>query len=596
MFLKPYKIKSNNTLKNSEKKQLAQRVQDEFPNASEETCKLLVPSKAAVSWLRLTAHSGAAAAALVVDGVPLLLEVDGRLLPTAPALWRAPSLVPTITIHAPVLSKLQNGAPLYLPGVEIPPQGVGFPMFARGAALAVCTQDNAAAAAVGWAASASVDMILKVTGVVLEPVHIFGDLLCREPKFNKIQRPSLPPPSYSNSPVHAAPSVTTLQPACVVKEEWPSLGRPARAPAPAPAPAAEPEPPRVNEPQVIPDRIEAVEDRLGDDIADMHLDNDEDEMEEDDGFPTDMDALLQYCLLSFIKLDAKKIELPLKTNLLYRNHLVPLCPPNRTLDVKKSSYKKMSKFLDAMQKEGLLEVREIEKGVDAVVALSPSHPLVAAHRPPRRAAPPAPAPATEYRPPRVAEMFCVTAAVLELFQPLKKGTAVSAADVRSTLTEYVKTRSLASPGDRGAVVLDPVLAKICGRNAQETMKWEELMSAVQGKMTACTEMRFADGTVKTNKSKLEPVKMQVATRSGNKKVTLVSNLESFGLSLPELSKVCQHGVAASCGVTRAPGAAADQLMVQGDQTYFIAKLLIEKYGLPKKFVEGADKALKKKNK
>lgn len=30
------------------------------------------------------------------------------------------------------------------------------------------------------------------------------------------------------------------------------------------------------------------------------------------------------------------------------------------------------------------------------------------------------------------------------------------------------------------------------------------------------------------------------------------------------------------------------------QTYFIAKLLVEKYGLPKKFVEGADKALKKK--
>lgn len=30
------------------------------------------------------------------------------------------------------------------------------------------------------------------------------------------------------------------------------------------------------------------------------------------------------------------------------------------------------------------------------------------------------------------------------------------------------------------------------------------------------------------------------------------------------------------------------------QTHYVAKLLIEKYELPKKFVEGADKALKKK--
>lgn len=29
--------------------------------------------------------------------------------------------------------------------------------------------------------------------------------------------------------------------------------------------------------------------------------------------------------------------------------MIPLCPPERALDVKKSSYKKMGKFLEAMQ-------------------------------------------------------------------------------------------------------------------------------------------------------------------------------------------------------------------------------------------------------
>lgn len=48
-------------------------------------------------------------------------------------------------------------------------------------------------------------------------------------------------------------------------------------------------------------------------------------------------------------------------------------------------------------------------------------------------------------------------------------------------------------------------------------------------------------------------------------VTLVSNLESFGFNLQALAHVCQRGIAASCGLTRSPGARSDQLMLQGDQ-------------------------------
>lgn len=48
-------------------------------------------------------------------------------------------------------------------------------------------------------------------------------------------------------------------------------------------------------------------------------------------------------------------------------------------------------------------------------------------------------------------------------------------------------------------------------------------------------------------------------------VTLVSNLEAYGFVLPALSTACQRAVGAACGVTRAPGARHDQLMLQGDQ-------------------------------
>lgn len=50
------------------------------------------------------------------------------------------------------------------------------------------------------------------------------------------------------------------------------------------------------------------------------------------------------------------------------------------------------------------------------------------------------------------------------------------------------------------------------------MRWEALMAAVLGKMTPATEMRFADGVARLSKTKLEPITMSVAVRSGNKKV------------------------------------------------------------------------------
>ncbi|CAH0591494.1 unnamed protein product [Chrysodeixis includens] len=572
MFAKPYKLKSNNTLKNSEKKHLAQRIIDEFPSATEEKVKDIVPVKSSCICMKLVLHSGDLVNVYTVDGVPMVIETSERLVPTVCALWKVPDLVPVLVIHSPVLPKVQGGAPVYLPGVAIPAGGVGFPLFQRSAIIALSTQDNAAACIVGRSAMSSADMLLRAAGVCLETLQVFGDQLCKDPKLIKIDRPKLGPASYSHGDITidltADLNQLSIQPA--VKEEWPSLGRPARH---EQAPAAAQFEPKLIAAELTPCEAEKGAHEEGEKPAELDdtMVTDCSQMEEDDNddIPTDMDGLLRWCLLTFMKLDGKNIELPLKTNLLYKNNLMPMCPSDRTLDVKKSSYKKLSKFLEEMQKEGLVELRELEKGVCAVTALALAAPALRAHRA-RRPAPVAAPAATSaltdhYQPPLVREMFCVTANVADVFAPLKKGTPLTAAEVRTTLTEYVKTRNLTSTQVKGAVTLDTALAKITGKQLQEAVKWDMLMSSVQAKMTPSTEMRFSDGTVKLSKSKLEPIKMQVATRSGNKKVTLVSNLEQFGFSLAALSHVCQLGVAASCGVTRAPGAKADQLMLQGDQ-------------------------------
>jgi hypothetical protein len=51
----------------------------------------------------------------------------------------------------------------------------------------------------------------------------------------------------------------------------------------------------------------------------------------------------------------KDDQLPVSSSVLWAQHMQPCRPPGSVLDIKKSSYKKLSKFLAALAKEGLLQ-------------------------------------------------------------------------------------------------------------------------------------------------------------------------------------------------------------------------------------------------
>jgi len=48
-------------------------------------------------------------------------------------------------------------------------------------------------------------------------------------------------------------------------------------------------------------------------------------------------------------------------------------PAGSSLDVKKSSYKKLSKFLAEMQRTGFVQVKELSKGVESIIAINQDH-------------------------------------------------------------------------------------------------------------------------------------------------------------------------------------------------------------------------------
>ena len=103
------------------------------------------------------------------------------------------------------------------------------------------------------------------------------------------------------------------------------------------------------------------------------------------------------------------------------------------------------------------------------------------------------------------------------------------------------------------------------------------------------------------KGKLEPIEMMLGTRSGNKKVTLIHNLDIYGIDMPEFAHKCQVGVAASTAVHEAPnkkkpgGHPVMEVLIQGNQVAFASKLLLEEYKLPRKYIRGMELAAKKKS-
>ena len=263
-----------------------------------------------------------------------------------------------------------------------------------------------------------------------------------------------------------------------------------------------------------------------------------------------MDSLLTAALLQSFRTTCseKKAELPMLSSNLYRLHMVPNSPNH--LDVKKSSHKKLGKFLASMERLGVLKVSELSKGVESVVWVDWQHEMVARHKvvklekPEPEPEPEVPVCDRKYEPPIIVELFMVTAAVVKLFRiaNIGKGAALTAQEVRQVVVDYVKEKDLQSGQQRGKVQLDELLAEVVlakGDNGSACMTWEELIKFVIGKMSPGYSLQFQDQPALEFKGRLEPVELTTATRSGNKKVTLVNNLETYHIDPVQFAHKCQ---------------------------------------------------------
>ncbi|XP_054747722.1 eukaryotic translation initiation factor 2D [Anastrepha obliqua] len=578
MFLKPYKLRSNAPLKGSESRRLRQRIETAFPDSTPEQLSVLIPSKSAVTQLKLTTHGGTQTNVFCVDKLPMFFEVEsGDLAPTVYALWLVPTLLPYFTTFREVLPKLSNGANLMLPGVV--PKGTGMNMYGRyrqGQLMAVNLVSNQAAVAVGYLPRSSDDLYMcGRQGVAVNMLHIFGDKLWgHEPTL--VQQVPLK---------KASPLTTDDFPELGVKEdklkkklnEIPTL---------ADIVATSQVPDLQNTEATYPE-LESLEISKNDDIAEdtkkCEADCEEATVEKHETTP---ETMLKNAFLAALKNHGKTLQLPLLTSNFYRLYVVPEAP--EPIDLKKTKYKKLSNFLNEMIDQGFIVVREESKGVDKITAIDLDHPelvnFITDFKPPKQTAEGELQDQPLFRS-ELTATYIVTDATAPFFAKMnyKRGEGIPTAQIKKIVREYISKHNLPKAGADNIIQLDETLEKICDA---KTSSVNQICIAITNKM----EYSFQMCELKNVASNKPLIQMSLATRSGNKKVTLISNIECYGIIVPEFIKLCKQGAAASTTVVKLPHQKAEQLQIQGNQVRFVFNLLTETYKVPPKCILGLELA------
>ncbi|KAM5144523.1 eukaryotic translation initiation factor 2D isoform 2-T2 [Callospermophilus lateralis] len=576
MFAKAFRVKSNTAIKGSDRRKLRADVTSAFPTLGSDQLSVLIPGKEELNIVKLYAHKGDAVTVYMSGGNPILFELEKNLYPTVYTLWSYPDLLPTFTTWPLVLEKLIGGADLMLPGLVVPPAGL--PQVQKGDLCAIALVGNRAPIAIGVAAMSTAEMLTSgLKGRGFSVLHTYQDHLWRSG--DKSSPPSIAPLVLDPADLSEEKVDSTFQEdlRCLTLE------------------GKEEENGEVHQACEEKSLSEASEDTSAGVLSQDSTDS--------RPLQEQMDELLQQCFLHALKCRVRKADLPLLTSTLLGSHMFSCCPEGRQLDIKKSSYKKLSKFLQHMQQEQIIQVKELSKGVESVVAVDWKHPRITSFIIPE------PSPTSQtvqevsreqpYHPPDIKPLYCVPASMTLLFQESghKKGSILEGSEVRTIIIDYAKKNELVDTHNKNLVKLDPILCDcILEKDEQHTvmkLPWDSLLTRCLEKLQPAYQVTFPGQEPIVKKGKICPIDITLAQRASNKKVTVVRNLEPYGLDPYSVAAILQQRCQASTTVTPAPGAKDSlQVQIQGNQVHHLGWLLLEEYHLPRKHIQGLEKAPK----
>ncbi|KAJ4761752.1 Eukaryotic translation initiation factor 2D [Rhynchospora pubera] len=596
MFKKAVDVKALQRLSGADKKKLRRTAKERFPQASDADVDALLPPKADIMVSkypnRLHVYS-------IEGGFPMLFDIDGRgseIYPTVYALWVVPELLPSFLLKGGEVSRyVLGGADLMFPGIFI--QQEGLPNFAEGEPYSVRVPGNPAPIAVGATTMTSAQaMKASLRGKALRILHHYRDCL-----WDSVEARYVPNAGFLEDVVFGDPNLS--QPPAddlsdVIEEnveeetELLSVGYQM-------AEAAE-------------ELTAGVSNVLK--VSESAIEEDKSKEEKEEHVMTieEIDALLDKCLLQALHTSVKDKDLPIPGSTLWSHHVLPSRPSGTTLDIKKSSHKKLSKWLQSKASAGLISAKEDKhKKEMMLLGINRGHPDYTSFRPEKRPKEPTEQRDTTNPSPNdathdgksqleVVEIYKPTTHVNPIFVSLGADTSryYSASEASDVVFSYVEKENLVKPTDKSKVVLDAILCdalykgaiKKGGAYPAEIHK-RDIGQTFVGRMQIHHHVARGSDSV-LRKGAIKSIQIMTERRQGNKKVTRVSGLESFLLDADSLASELQKKFACSTTVAELPGKKGHEVLVQGGVIDDLARHLVEHYGIPKRYIEVLDKTKK----
>lgn len=307
-------------------------VESRYPAISQDDMNTLISNKIEMNQVKAYTHSGQTVMVYYSNSEPLFFQLENQLYPTVYTLWKYIDLLPTITTVPPVLEKICNGADLMAPGVVISDSIIEeMKNFKTNDICAIRIIGNKSPIAVGIALMSADDLCSDgIKGKAVSIVHSYKDYLWSSGS-------NISPPLVDDSQIDD------------VCQEVDSINIS--------------ESPLTEEASKEEHDVENPVEK--EDSSTTEVSN------KDDIVPSyTMDEILYQSFIAAIKVHGKKIQLPLLTSTFYSSYVLKSCPSELNLDIKKTSYKKLSAFLKKMAKDGILQIKELTKGVESIVAIN----------------------------------------------------------------------------------------------------------------------------------------------------------------------------------------------------------------------------------
>ena len=360
MFRKPVHLTGEHAVSGADRKKLRRALAAKF-GVAEEALDVLLPPKGDVRVAKVASPSRAlvySADDPSAEGLsaPVVVDTSGKgdFVPTVFALWRCPSLLrPVVCKHAGVSAFLVGGADLMVPGVQQASVDA-LATVAGGTLFAVFVPGNPCAVAVGMLTPSSERLgAANGKGRLLTLVQVYRDSLWEL----AAKEAQLPNEGFLPDRVESMMGCDAAGDGDAPDSENCDAALTDEVAAPAP-----------DESHNAAAGGVAVEDVAASSVMTAPAPHDD---EKPTSSTEEMDALLDACLLQALRTRIKDKDLPLLCGALLTTHLLPCRPEGSHVDVKKSSHKKLGKFLQAKATDGLLTVRE-DKRTGGTCAHSPT--------------------------------------------------------------------------------------------------------------------------------------------------------------------------------------------------------------------------------